>query len=160
MGVLYARETPNDTFEPVSTMGVGNASQSQRGLMTVPDKVKLDGITDYIVEQGTDGIWTYEKWNNGKVVCWGTYAATGISATAWGNQYSANIGAVNFPTGLFTTTPTVCLATPVAGYAGAICYNGTDGLTQNHTQGIQFVRPTTVSNASFTVGFYAIGKWK
>lgn len=27
---------------------------------------------DYIVEQGTSGIWTYEKWNSGKAVCWGT----------------------------------------------------------------------------------------
>ena len=42
MGVLYARKTPQDNFTPVSTMGVGNASQSQRGLMTAQDKVKLD----------------------------------------------------------------------------------------------------------------------
>ena len=27
---------------------------------------------DYIVEQGTSGRWTYEKWNSGKAVCWGT----------------------------------------------------------------------------------------
>ena len=26
---------------------------------------------DYIVEQGTSGRWTYEKWNSGKAVCWG-----------------------------------------------------------------------------------------
>lgn len=48
MGVLYARKTPQDNFTPVSTMGVGLASQSQAGLMSVPDKVKLDGIDDYI----------------------------------------------------------------------------------------------------------------
>lgn len=27
---------------------------------------------DYIVEQGTDGIWTYQKWNSGIAECWGT----------------------------------------------------------------------------------------
>ena len=27
---------------------------------------------DYIVEQGTSRRWTYEKWNSGKAVCWGT----------------------------------------------------------------------------------------
>lgn len=26
---------------------------------------------DYIVERGTSGIWTYEKWASGKAVCWG-----------------------------------------------------------------------------------------
>ncbi len=44
MGVVYARETPQDNFTPVSTMGVGLASQSQAGLMSVPDKVKLDEL--------------------------------------------------------------------------------------------------------------------
>ena len=29
---------------------------------------------DYIVEQGTSGRWTYEKWNSGKAVCWGIRA--------------------------------------------------------------------------------------
>lgn len=29
-------------------------------------------VADYIVERGTSGIWTYEKWNSGKAVCWGT----------------------------------------------------------------------------------------
>lgn len=27
----------------------------------------------YIVEQGTSGIWTYEKWSNGISKCWGTF---------------------------------------------------------------------------------------
>lgn len=34
--------------------------------------LKLGLIADYVVEQGTSGIWTYEKWNSGKAVCWGT----------------------------------------------------------------------------------------
>ena len=28
---------------------------------------------DYVVEQGTSGIWTYRKWNSGKAECWGIY---------------------------------------------------------------------------------------
>lgn len=44
MAVIKARENSSDTFTPVATMGVGNASQSQRGLMTAQDKVKVDSI--------------------------------------------------------------------------------------------------------------------
>lgn len=59
-----------------------------------PDKVYFirDGIptpstlADYVVEQGTDGIWTYRKWNSGIAECWGytsvpsaTYNANGGS---------------------------------------------------------------------------------
>ena len=28
---------------------------------------------DYIVEQGTSGIWVYRKWNSGIAECWGKY---------------------------------------------------------------------------------------
>lgn len=29
-------------------------------------------VADYIVEQGTSGIWTYRKWNSGTAECYGT----------------------------------------------------------------------------------------
>ncbi len=33
---------------------------------------KLNAMTDYVIERGTKDGWTYEKWNNGKMECWGT----------------------------------------------------------------------------------------
>ena len=27
-------------------------------------------LADYVVEQGTSGIWAYRKWNSGKAECW------------------------------------------------------------------------------------------
>lgn len=65
-------------------------------------------IMDYIVEQGTDGIWTYEKWASGKAVCWGSASRSGIANQKWseGHFYFA-ITDITFPTGLFTTTPVV-----------------------------------------------------
>lgn len=44
MAVIKARENSSSPRIPVATMGVGNASQSQRGLMTAQDKVKVDSI--------------------------------------------------------------------------------------------------------------------
>lgn len=52
MAVLKARESSSDTFKPVSMIGVGNASQSQRGLMTAQDKVKLDTLVNLLVPVG------------------------------------------------------------------------------------------------------------
>lgn len=45
-------------------------------LITFINKVKnisyqLGLISDFVVEQGTDGIWTYRKWNNGNVELFG-----------------------------------------------------------------------------------------
>ena len=33
---------------------------------------KLMGV-DFIVEEGTSGIWTYRKWNSGIAECWGNW---------------------------------------------------------------------------------------
>ena len=52
MAVLKARENSSDSFTPVSMIGVGNASQSQRGLMTAQDKVKLDTLVNLLVPVG------------------------------------------------------------------------------------------------------------
>lgn len=59
---------------------------------------------DYIVEQGTSGIWTYRKWNSGIAECWGK---TSVASTT----YSANGGYKNvtesLPSGLFNAIPSV-----------------------------------------------------
>ena len=38
---------------------------------TMSELLKDMGINDYIVEQGTSGIWTYRKWNSGLGEYWG-----------------------------------------------------------------------------------------
>ena len=37
---------------------------------TMSELLKDMGINDYIVEQGTSGIWTYRKWASGIAECW------------------------------------------------------------------------------------------
>lgn len=61
---------------------------------------------DYVVEQGTDGIWTYRKWNSGIAECWGSYTETKSHAgtTLGGYAYTA---AVYFPTDFFIDVPIV-----------------------------------------------------
>ena len=44
---------------------------------------------DYIVEEGTSGIWTYRKWNSGIAECWGIRSNINESiSTTWGNLYT------------------------------------------------------------------------
>ena len=53
---------------------------------------KLGLIADYVVEQGTSGIWTYRKWNSGIIEAWGNQTIStamtntiGDPRTYWGN---------------------------------------------------------------------------
>lgn len=36
----------------------------------------LMNTSDYVVEQGTSGVWTYRKWNSGIAECWAEIAKT------------------------------------------------------------------------------------
>lgn len=64
------------------------------------------GLADFIVEQGTSGIWTYRKWNSGIAECWGTTRFTNAPMTsAWGyGYYSSSVGrSIALPSPLFTS---------------------------------------------------------
>lgn len=55
----------------LSTMGVMNFKNGDKNVQLSPDM-------DIVIEQGTSGTWTYEKWNSGKAVCW---ARSGLPAS-------------------------------------------------------------------------------
>lgn len=49
-------------------------TQLQQGLDQLEeDKVDKAALADYIVEEGTNGIWTYRKWDSGIAECWGRF---------------------------------------------------------------------------------------
>ena len=53
---------------------------------------------DYVVEEGTSGIWTYRKWNSGIAECWGTTSISSAMDTSWGNAYiSSATASISYP---------------------------------------------------------------
>lgn len=58
-----------------------------------------DVALDYIVEQGTSGIWAYRKWNSGRAECWGRREVDVNVTSSWGTTgfYYGTIGTINFP---------------------------------------------------------------
>ena len=64
--------------------------------------------TDYVVEQGTSGIWTYRKWNSGRYECHAFYNFSSYAVnTARGSLYSGAWVNVAFPSSAFTVSPNV-----------------------------------------------------
>ena len=103
-----------DSSSDVSLVGYsytdGGTGYTQQGQMVVipisTPRVDLDNYADYVVDQGTDGIWTYRKWASGIAECWGSYTETKSHAgtTLGGYAYTA---AVYFPTDFFIDVPIV-----------------------------------------------------
>lgn len=120
---------------------------------------RLDDIDDYIVEQGTSGIWTYRKWNSGVAECWG-YKLTSGTFSAWGSIYSHDIPPEAYPSGFFISSPTVVGSAKctTGNTAGGI--NG-NGATKDEAPGFTLVRGTNYSgNLNFLAFWIAKGRWK
>ena len=53
------------------------------GVLDIAWDIKHKGnlVKDFVVNQGTSGIWTYRIWESGMAECWGKYTAEGINAS-------------------------------------------------------------------------------
>lgn len=170
MAILKAREGSSDTFKPVATMGVGNASQSQRGLMTAQDKVKLDNVADYIIERGTTTTtksqggtqtWYYEKWNSGFLKAYTEFKYTGLNCStqdSGASVYHTPSFQENFPA-MFTDVYTINSAKS-GGTAGWLQV-GTGFSLENHLlPQCYIVRGNSNANMSSTISVIVRGTWK
>lgn len=122
---------------------------------------KLGLIADYVVETGTSGIWTYEKWESGKAKCWGVKNYGNISIdTAWGNVYikSNAISAIAYPF-TFLEPPVVNVTEERAGTDAFWVMTGTPG-TATQTPSFGVVRGILDYDTGVKVYFEVTGKWK
>ena len=121
-------------------------------------------IADYVVETGTSGIWTYEKWESGKSVCWGTKSHTVTTWYGWGNLQEGfpAFDSISYPSGLFLSYP--CLEFTVDGGANGAGSCGIE-LFKNgsatQTPYCYILRPNAlVASATYYVHITANGVWK
>lgn len=118
-------------------------------------------LADYIVERGTSGIWTYEKWNSGVAKCWGSQSFTTAKAnTAWGNVYYATLtSTIIFPSGLFTAAPKLQLSIDSAG--GRFWVTSANDTTATNVGTIYNIAPQQYTgNSSAILYLEAKGTWK
>lgn len=130
----------------------------------VPVKIQGSPITDFVVEQGTTGIWNYRKWSDGTAECWGRIDYNmGTFNTQSGSLYIADnlCESVNYPSYLFIEAP-VEVASAIAGNY-AIWLAPWDGAgTKDHTAQYKAIRTSSTSSTSLSgyISLIAKGKWK
>lgn len=115
--------------------------------------------TDFVVDQGISGVWTYRKWNSGIYECWGTITGSwsvNTSSAAYGGYRSAACTIPSYPFA-FIGTPTVT----------AVCSNGNSaGAWLNHVEPsttggtFYFSAASALSAANRAISIYALGTWK
>ena len=118
----------------------------------------LNQLTDFVVEEGTDGIWTYRKWNSGIAECWGRYSVTLTKYTTAGS-FAGYYADVPLPTGLFVSgsIPThTYTATVGTGFAMPGSGMGTD----NTNMKVYALGTASADNQSCVFDIMVKGRWK
>jgi hypothetical protein len=146
------------------TLGfVGMADEANSGLRrwtanSATAYVMLDtgNTNDFVVEQGTNGIWTYRKWNSGIAECWGNVSTTPTTVNG------SNAVSVNLPF-IFVGTDYKVNISPAkaAMYVTSFGDCATNGIITHTTSSFTMAYKYSYGTAyavSFNVNVY--GKWK
>lgn len=144
-------QSQTDTLQSIDDLTVNDLNVTGgaaiAGALTVGGSV----VSDFVVEEGTSGIWSYRKWSNGDAECWGMFS----KSVAAGAADSTSIYHYPFT---FTALP-VSLMSIACG--GADLYRG--HFERGGTTAAQ-VRITLINKhtaaVNFTAFVYSKGKWK
>lgn len=119
-------------------------------------------VADFVIEQGTSGIWEYRKWYSGKVECWGKWAIGMYINNAWGTSlYYTKLDAHSFPSGLFASAPKCQVTAECRGGETWAWLAMCGETTKDYTPSALFCSPTRIDTAvGFNILYYAIGNWK
>lgn len=111
---------------------------------------------DYVVAQGTSGIWSYRKWNSGMAECWGKYAYK-PSWSALGNDVYGYTPEIALP---FTFTNMEEMTVNVMAGSYLAFASGNTGVgKRSKVKALVFQKSNSATN-EIQLGFVCKGKWK
>lgn len=124
-----------------------------------PAELRVDlGYGDYVLEQGTSGIWAYRKWASGVAECWAKVTQTVTPGDAWA-------GTLNLAPYVITVT------TPIK-FTGIDCVNASAYVGSGHTitSSVSATLPNKISIPALSLYLtgqqecrayvYVMGRWK
>lgn len=132
------------------------------GATTAAAAVTNLGIADYVVAQGTSGIWTYRKWNSGVSECWGSITinyqidctiqqVAGVYTDSTFKNSSASL-----PSGVFTSVSFATANARSSGYSIAQV-SGLSATTLTYRMWCPY---PTLLNTNAVIDFHVKGRWK
>ena len=115
-------------------------------------------LSDFVVEQGTSGVWTYRKWNSGFAECFGYHTISGVNiSTAWGSWYASPV--ITFPSFPFTFSGAPDIQVSWESDFSAII-DGVGKRESTKAGQTYLYRPVAQTNVNGRFAIYAYGKWK
>lgn len=161
--VMYRLDLDGANVEITKTATVQSSlymsKETQEKWNDIAGVASNDAIMDYladnsIVEQGTDGYWTYRKWGNGTAECW-LHKSFSVSIQSVASYYHrGQINNLSIPSGLFIESP-ACIATSNS----STFWIGTNGISTSVIGNI-YIYDVVNGSVTIWISIYLIGKWK
>ncbi len=120
-------------------------------------KEYVDRAVDYIEKQGTNGIWTYEKWSSGKAVCYATVNETLNLDDKYTGEIYHTVANATFPSNLFIDPPKVWLEILSA---GGLFVKSVSSITKDDIGYYIGEFTTSPANRTLDIMIEAKGRWK
>ena len=127
-------------------------------------RINDEPLRDWVVAEGTSGIWYYRKWASGRAECFGRVTKSTIFDTAFGSMYlsTPRLNSSAYPI-TFTEAPMVMASAFIASgltvYSAYVCDTGVS-LTSN-APAVYAIRPSKKTDyIDVTYNIYAIGRWE
>lgn len=143
---------------------VGINTPNPQATLDVAGSVHINNssLADFVVQQGTSGIWTFRKWKSGIAECWCRKTVSATLNNNWGPLYtSGSLTALNiaFPF-TFSAVPTITANLSCNGVGAFLMVPGSSPGPSTKSTGVYEIgRATSLSSANnFEVNFYVIGK--
>lgn len=117
---------------------------------------------DYVVEQGTNGNFTYRKWYSGIAELWGTTDTATYNLTSqYGGTYYGTYS-LYIPTGIFASITSISInrANGGNGTVWVSPYSEYSSIVSNGAIGCYISNGTTWSGASLAFSIQVKGRWK
>ena len=130
--------------------------------------INEDELKDYVVAQGTSGIWTYRKWNSGFAECCGIKSVATALSSAWGsnNVYtSGDITSESYPF-TFTAVPNenatlTNLSTATNAAQAWLGLSSTSTQSTSKSATYKIMRQGSVTDQrQYRLNYYVAGSWK
>lgn len=107
--------------------------------------------TDFVIEQGKSGGWTYKKWKSGTYEMFGEFDVTPGTSTLNGTVYRTGAIAIQAP---FTISSAIVSGTAVGYY-----WISNGGVSGTNAVNIRIISDKTISATTVTVRLYVVGTY-
>lgn len=153
-----AKTRKNNDTEDSTLITYGNSDPDENTVGQIYLQQIDEPEVDYVIDSGTSGVWTYQKWKSGIAKCWGNYSFNTSVQEQLELFYKSTTISINYPF-TFKYVPTEVATVQSSGEQVLLANSGanTAGTSGNYTI---ISLAGGIDSANYRISIQVDGFWK